>query len=170
MEASIVSKESGGLSQMEQENALNDNSYGWEESKVSEVLPDIKMIDMNNMNNMNLSLTNTDTEHVNNMSKLAYNDTTLEFETRVTNTVNSDEFKNVREFCRQKTCTNNWKCIKDREKTLDITIDTVYRITINGIHYIVEYLKSNSLHNLPENSWSIMKKQTHQVSQLKVYY
>lgn len=158
MEALIVSKESGELSQMEQENTLNDNSYGWGESKVSEVLPDIKMIDMNNMN---LSLTKTDTEHVNNMSKLAYDDTNLEFETRVTSTINSDEFKNVREFCRQKTCTNNWKCIKDREKTLDITIDTVYRVTINGIHYIVEYLKSNSLDNLPENSWSIMKKKTH---------
>lgn len=146
------------LSQMEQENALKDNSYGWEESKVPEVLPDKKMIDMNNMN---LSLTNTDTEHVNNMSKLAYNDSTLEFETLVTNTINSNEFKNVREFCRQKTCTNNWKCIKDREKTLDITIDDVYRITITGLHYIIEYLKSNSLKRLPENSWSIMKKKTH---------
>ena len=106
---------------------------------------------INKDNNMNSLLLNNDIEHVLKMSQLAYDNTNLEFEAKVKNNITSDQFKNVRELCRTKACNSTWKCIKDREKTLDITIDETFRVTINGLFYIQEYFRSNSLYNLPNN-------------------
>lgn len=119
---------------------------------------------INKDNNMNSLLLNHDIEHVLKMSKLAYDDTNLEFEAKVkSNNITSDQFKNVRELCRTKACNSTWKCIKDRDKTLDITIDETFRITINGLFYIQEYFRSNSLYSLPENSWYVMQKKPYEL-------
>lgn len=146
-----------------------------EESKESESMSHKKM-----SNNYMSSLFNKlDIEHVENMSKSAYNDKNLEFEAiirndksnRANDIISSDKFKNVREFCRKKTCTGNWRCIKDREKTLDISIND-FRITINGMHYITEFCTTNDLNTLPTHCWNVMKKKTlvktHKIDDLNV--
>lgn len=111
------------------------------------------------MNSTLLSISKNDMEHVDVMSKRAFDDTHLEFETRITSLTTSENFLNVRELCRKKTCTNNWKCIKEREKTLDIGIG-VYRITIHGLHYIQQYVQDETLKNLPLESWNVIIKKT----------
>lgn len=112
------------------------------------------------MNNTLLSISKNDMEHVAVMSKRAFDDIHLEFETRIIRPLTtSSNFLNVRELCRKKTCTNSWRCIKEREKTLDIGIG-VYRITICGLHYIQQYVQDENLENLPLESWNVIKKKT----------
>ncbi len=115
---------------------------------------------------MELSL--LDIESINKNANKAYNDDQYEFECIITTPkVNVDSFTRVMNLCRKKTCTGNWKNIKDRSKSLDITIGS-YRVSIYGIHYIEEYFKTDKLTNLPSNAWNVIKKEKHDSEKLSI--
>tara|TARA_B100000073_G_C23738675_1_gene573041 strand:- start:605 stop:3532 length:2928 start_codon:yes stop_codon:yes gene_type:complete len=115
-----------------------------------------------------MELTLLDIESINKNANKAYKDDQYEFECIITTPkVNVDSFTRVMNLCRKKTCTGNWKNIKDRSKSLDITIGS-YRVSIYGIHYIEEYFKTDKLTNLPSNAWNVIKKEKQDSEKLSI--
>lgn len=70
-----------------------------------------------------------------------------------------DDFTRVLDECRKECCTSgNYKCIKEKDKTLDISVGR-YRITIIGKYYIDLYIQNNEiLSKIPKHSFTIIKK------------
>lgn len=113
-----------------------------------------------NENTMNKMLSQDDREYLQKFGDLAFENPDYEFEC-ILNYPSTDvtNFSKVLGLCREKTCSSNWKIIREKSITLDIRIiGTQYRVTIFGKHYIDKFFKTNSLEDLPRGSWNVIKK------------
>ena len=113
------------------------------------------------MNVMSMKLPELDIKNVKDFGNLVdkNSDNEYEFECIVRSPKPTrDSFVKVLEMCRKKTCTSSiWKNIRDRSKSLDISVDT-FRVTIFGKHHIEEYFKNDTLKNLPKGTWCVIEK------------
>ena len=112
-------------------------------------------------------LSQSNIEKIVEFANLAHQDDTYEMECIIARYIkhspgtSKDTFMRVLNMCRTKSCQgSNWKSIKERSKTLDISIiDTHYRITILGEHNINLYLRTDSLKDLEKGSWYVLEKE-----------
>tara|TARA_Y100000389_G_scaffold205145_1_gene264065 strand:- start:1272 stop:4364 length:3093 start_codon:yes stop_codon:yes gene_type:complete len=111
------------------------------------------------MNNNESMLSTLDHQTISLYSDLAYNNKSYEFECRVVKpSIKKDDFIRLRNNCREKTNYGNWKNIKEQSKSLDISVDDKYRITIEGLDNINKYKKTDSFSDLPNECWYVIEK------------
>tara|TARA_Y100000389_G_scaffold202779_1_gene249167 strand:+ start:6590 stop:9553 length:2964 start_codon:yes stop_codon:yes gene_type:complete len=114
------------------------------------------------MKGVKMFLDSNDLNEAEKMYELSNNNETYEFETvfhPVYTQWTREDFVRLMNSCREKCCSgNNVKCIKEREKTLDISVGE-FRVSILGKYYIELYIQNKEdLNTLPSQSYSIVKK------------
>tara|TARA_B100000965_G_scaffold34702_4_gene25640 strand:- start:10418 stop:13348 length:2931 start_codon:yes stop_codon:yes gene_type:complete len=108
--------------------------------------------------NRTMRLSNLDSNNIIQFANEAYLNRDYEFECLIKEPKpNRDSFIRVMGLCKDKTCTSSWKNIKERSKTLDISIGS-YRISICGKYYIEQYFKSDKLDDIPKGTWYVIQK------------
>lgn len=114
-----------------------------------------------------MMMNDSDIDIVQKMAKDSEENDTYEFEVVLENVQETsknswsrDDFTRVLDLCRKESCSSGkFKCIKERDKTLDITVGE-YRITIFGKYYIELYIQNKEvLNSLPQESFTIIKKE-----------
>ena len=114
-------------------------------------------------NYIDIMINETDKNIIQQMAKDSEDNATYEFEAVLDvkhQSWSREDFKRVFDLCRNESCkSGGFKCIKERDKTLDISIGE-YRVTINGKYFIELYIQNKeNLNTLPKDCFSIIKKE-----------
>ena len=115
-----------------------------------------------------MRLSTLDETHITEFSNDAYNNNNYEFECIVKEPKpNRESFMRVMELCKEKSCNGMWRNVRERSKSLDISIGS-FRITIFGKHYIELYFRNDTLENIPRGTWCVIHKTPEKAEYLSI--